>query len=51
MSPDSIRLRDLAARSALPLLMLAILLGTPLYGGYVTLVLALLLWRSAGVLL
>lgn len=32
MNPDAIRHRDLAARSALPLLMLAILLGTPMYG-------------------
>lgn len=51
MNPETIRFRDLAARSALPLLMIAVLLGTPLYGGYVTLVLALLLWRSAGILL
>ncbi len=51
MATESISPAQLLGRSALPLIMLAILLGTPLYGGYATLALAILLWRSAGVLL
>lgn len=41
----------LASRSGLPLMMLCIVAGTPLWGGYVTLGLALLTWRMAGMLL
>lgn len=41
----------LLRRSGLPLLMLLIVGGTPLWGGYVTLGLAVIAWRLAGVLL
>lgn len=39
----------LARRSGLPLLMLLIIGGTPIWGGYVTLLLAVIGWRLAGV--
>ena len=38
-------------RAGLPLIMLLIVGGTPLWGGYATLVLALAAWRLAGDLL
>lgn len=51
MANASVTPSQLLGRSALPLIMLAVLLGTPFWGGYVTLALALILWRSAGILL
>lgn len=38
-------------RAGLPIIMLLIVGGTPLWGGYATLVLALVAWRLAGVML
>ncbi len=41
----------LLRRSGLPLIMLCIVVGTLFWGGYATLVLAVIAWRLAGVLL
>lgn len=43
--------KEVAARCALPLTMALILIGTVLWGGFVTFVLAVLFWKLAGVLL
>lgn len=43
--------REVAARCALPLAMGLMILGTVLWGGFITFVLALLLWKAAGVVL
>ncbi len=44
-------LREIAARCALPLVMGLVILGTLLWGGFVTFVMALLLWKAAGAVL
>lgn len=43
--------REVAARCALPLAMALMILGTVLWGGFITCVMALLLWKAAGTVL
>lgn len=50
-APTRPRLREIIARNGLPLTMLAILGLTVVWGGFVTCVLAVCLWKLAGVLL
>lgn len=50
-APTRPTLREIIARNGLPLLMLAIMLLTVLWGGFVTFALAVGLWKLAGVLL
>lgn len=50
-SAGSPTIPQLISRSGLPLMMIVIVAGTPLWGGYVTLLLAFALWRIAGVAL